>query len=193
MTDLLFDTPWWLPALIAAIGVVVFVTGNNRLERNVKLAGLGFVALAVLLVAVSTFVDTAKETAERRSRALVDAFERADWPAMTAILDPNAALSVLNFPMYNSREEIVERAKEAHARHGFKAVNVIGLEALRVDTVITVNVRLMSEQDAIGYPMPSTWEFQWQQTADGWALVEVRGISIGQYSGDQIRSLFPGK
>lgn len=193
MTDLLFDTPWWLPALIAAAGAVVFVTGNNRLERNVKLAGLGLVGLAVLLTVVSYFVDTAKETAERRTQALVDAFERADWPAMTAILDPTTTVSLVSFRMYDNRDEIMDAAKAAHGERGVKSVNVLNMNTEQADTVITVTVGLLSEQDALGYPFPSTWEFQWQQTADGWALVDVRAITIGQSSGDQLRGMFPNR
>jgi hypothetical protein len=193
MTDLLFDTPWWLPALIAAVGVVLFVTGNNRLEAKVKAAGLAAVGLAVLLMAVSYFVDTAKESAERRTRELVDAFERADWPAMTAILDPSATVSLLGAPIYRGRDQIIEKAKTAHSDRGFKSVRVLTADTDQVDTVITVTVTLLSEQDAIASTVNSNWHFQWQETADGWALVEVRAIQIGQFSGEQIRSLFPGR
>lgn len=192
MTDLLFDIPWWLPALIAAAGAVVFFTGNNRLEPRVKFSGLGLVGLAVLLAAVSYFVDTAKERAERQSRELVDAFERADWPAMTAILDPTATLSILSFRKYGSRDEIMKAAKAAHGERGFKSVNIVTMNTEQVDTVITVAIVLVSEQDSFPYPLNSTWEFQWQQAADGWALVDVRAITIGQSSGDQLRSMFPG-
>ena len=193
MTDLLFDTPWWLPALIAAVGVVLFITGNNRLESKVKAAGLAAVGLAILLMAVSYFVDTAKESAERRSRALVDAFERADWPAMTAILDPAATVSIQNAPMYRGRDRIVEKAKDVHGRYGFKSVNVLTADTEQVDTVITVTMTLFSEQDAFGRTANSDWQFQWQETAEGWALVDVRALQIGQMAADQIRSLFPGR
>ena len=53
MTDLLFDTPWWLPPSIAGAGVVLFVTGNKRVEQKIRLAGLAVICLAVLLAAVS--------------------------------------------------------------------------------------------------------------------------------------------
>jgi len=193
MTDLLFDTPWWLPALIAAAGVVLFVTGNNRLEPRVKYAGLAAVGLALLLVAVSYLVDTPIETAERRSRELVDAFERADWPAMTAVLDPTATVSVLTFRVYDNRDEIMKAAEAAHGRYGFKSVNVLTMGAEQADTVITVTMVLLSEQDALGRTLNSEWQFEWQRTADGWALVDVRALKIGQSTGDQVRGMFPGK
>lgn len=193
MTDLLFDTPWWLPALIAAVGVVLFVTGNNRLEAKVKYAGLAVLGLAALLTAVSYLVDTPVETAERRSGELVDAFERADWPAMGAILDPTAALSVLNHPIYGNREEILKAAADAHTRYGFKSVNVLSMSAEQADTVITVGLVLLSQQDALGQTLKSEWQFEFQRTPDGWTLVNVRALSIGNSSGDQVRGMFPGK
>lgn len=193
MTDLLFDTPWWLPALIGAAGVVLFITGNNRLERKVKYAGLAVIAAAVVLMAVSYFVETPVEMAERRSGELVDAFERADWPAMRAILDPTAAVSLLNFPVYGNRDEIIERASEAHTQYGFRSVNVLRMNSERADTVITVGLSLLSDQDAVGRTLPSEWQFVWQETADGWSLVEVRALEIGNRSGDELRGMFPGK
>ena len=193
MTDLLFDTPWWLPALIAAVGVVLFVTGNNRLETKVKYAGLGVVALAVVLTAVSYLVDTPVETAERRTRLLVDAFERADWPAMSAILDPEATAYAFSIPVYRGREKIMEKAQEVHGRHGFKSVNVVTMNSERADTVITVNTFLFSEQDAVGRTLNSDWQFEWQRRAEGWRLMGVRAVKIGNYTGDQVESLFPGR
>ncbi|CAA9392278.1 MAG: hypothetical protein AVDCRST_MAG64-1346 [uncultured Phycisphaerae bacterium] len=193
MTDLLFDTPWWLPALVAAVGVVLFVTGNNRLERRVKAAGLAVVGLAVLLTAVSYFVDTPVETAERRSQELVDAFERADWPAMRAILDPTAALTFGDRAIYGSRDQILTNAEDAHARFGFKSVDVLSKNTEQADTVIKVGLVLLSQQEALGQPFKSEWQFQFQRTADGWALVEVRAISIGNATGGQAAGMFPNK
>jgi hypothetical protein len=191
MTDLLFDTPWWLPALIAGAGVVLFVTGNNRLERKVKLAGLAAVALAGVLMAVSYLVDTPVEKAERRSQELVDAFERADWAAMKANLDPAAALTIHGVSLYGDRDTLVAAAEKAHGQHGFKSVDVLSMNAARADTMITVGLVVLSDQDTVGRRINSEWQFDFRQTADGWALVEVRAIKIGNLGGDQMRDQFP--
>ena len=193
MTELLFDTPWWLPALIGAAGVLVFVTGNKRTENKVRLAGVAVICLAILLAGVSYFVDTPREKALRQSRELVDAFERADWPAMTAILDPSAAVTVQNDQVYGNRDEIIERAKKAHEQYGFKSVNVLTSSAEQVDTQITVHLMLLSEQDALGRTLNSEWQFEWRETAEGWSLFEIRCMKIGQSTGEQIRNMFPGR
>ena len=113
MTDLLFQTPWWLPTLIAVAGVVLFVTGNARTETRVRTAGLVVICLAILLAVVSYFVDTPRETAQKQSRELCYAFERADWPKMTSILDKSTAVTVLGNTVYPSRDRILTAAHTA--------------------------------------------------------------------------------
>src|SRR5215213_6103461 len=100
MTDLLFDTPWWLPLLVAGVGVVLFVTGNRRVENKVRYAGLAVVALAGVLVAVSYLVDTPVETAERKTNEFVKAFNRQDWKAWEDILAPDTAVSLRSLTLY---------------------------------------------------------------------------------------------
>ena len=45
----IYETPWWLPSGIALLGIILFITGNNRLEKRLRLAGILVVALAVIL------------------------------------------------------------------------------------------------------------------------------------------------
>jgi hypothetical protein len=194
MSELLFDTPWWLPAVIAAAGVVLFVTGNRRVENRLRLAGVSVICIAILLTAVSYFVDTPRETAERRSRELVDAFERGDFPAMAAILHPTTAVTVLNNTVYASRDQIIENAKEAYQRYGFKSVNVLISNSEQVQTTITVTMTLLSEQsNAYVNTLTSEWQFEWKKTAEGWILTEVRALKIGNASGEQAQGMFPKK
>jgi hypothetical protein len=191
MTDLLFDTPWWIPVLIAGIGVVVFMTGNKRVENRVRYAGLAILLLAVVVVVVSYFVETDKEVAERRSRELVDAFEQRDWSKMSSILDPGAIVTVPNATVYKDRDDIIANAKLAHDRYHFKSVNVLGSHPEQTQTSITVTIKLISEQD-VPSMLNSEWQFEWQERAGGWTLVEVRGLQIGQFNAEQIQQMFPG-
>ena len=193
MTELFFHTPWWLPALIAGVGIVVFVTGNRRSESRVRLAGAGIIALAFAIAVVSYLVDTPLEMAERRTNELVKAFEKADYPGMTSILDPDSTVSVLNAEVYSNRDEIIKGARLAHEQYGFRSANVVTSSAIQADTVITVSIFLLTEQDALGRTLNSRWEFEWQNHADGWALANIRAIEIGQSTGDQVRTMFPGK
>lgn len=191
MQEMLFHTPWWLPALIAGVGIVVFISGNRRTESRVRIAGLGAIFLAIVLAAVSYFVDTPLETTERKSNELVKAFEKADWAKMSSVLDRSAVVKVLDRNVYTSREDTIEAAKEAHQRYGFRSARVLSSSATQADTIITVDLTLLTEQDALGRTLNSRWEFVWQKTADGWMLVEVRAVQIGNVTGTDMRSMFP--
>src|SRR5436190_22633943 len=136
MSDLLFDTPWWLPVLILAAGIAIFITGNRRLENRLRNAGLAVVLLGIALAAVSYFVDTPLETAEKRTVELCRSFEQTDWAKMTSILDRSTAVTVLSATIYSGRDEIVSAAKHAHEKYGFKTVRILSKDAARHDTVI---------------------------------------------------------
>lgn len=192
MTDLIFQTPWWLPTLIAVAGVVIFITGNARTETRVRNAGLGIIGLAILLAVVSYLVDTPRETAERRSRELCYAFEQADWPKMSSILDRGTTVTVLNNTIYASSDQIVTAAKDAHQRYGFKSVRVLSASAQQQDTVITVDLWLLTEQSsAIVQTLNSEWQFIWEKRQEGWVLTEVRAVKIGNATGDSMKPRFP--
>ena len=36
MTNLLFDAPWWLPALLIAVGLALWISGNKRVDAGLK-------------------------------------------------------------------------------------------------------------------------------------------------------------
>ena len=192
MTDLIFQTPWWLPTLIAVAGVVIFVTGNARVENRLRTAGLAIVGLAILLAVVSYFVDTPREKAVKQSRELCYAFERADWPKMTSILDKSTAVTVLGNTIYPTRDQIIAAAKQAHERYGFKTVRVLSASAEQQDTLITVDLVLLTEQSsAIVQTLNSEWQFVWEKHQEGWILTEVRAVKIGNVTGDGMKSMFP--
>ena len=89
--ELLFDIPWYIPAGLAAAGVGVFLWANARLRKRERLVGLGIVALAILLTAVSYFVDTPLETVIRQSRLFADAVVAKDRSGMDRLLAEDAS------------------------------------------------------------------------------------------------------
>ena len=190
-TDYFFDTPWWLPAAIAAVGAVVFYTANNRREIRLRTVGLVVVCLAIVLATVSYFVDTDLEKAEKQTRAIVDAFEAKDWPKFRSLLHANTSLGILNgITLYRGRDTIASRAQEASEKYGFDAVNITSTNSRQDQTLITVSVGLLSTQNVTG-PITSTWEFDWIESADGWYLNEVRAVQIGRQQGEQMQGMFP--
>jgi len=190
---LLFDAPWWLPTVLAFLGVALFWNGNRRSEAKVRNAGLLLVLAAVLVLVVSHFVDTDIEKAEKQSKRLVYAVEQRDWVTLKAILDPLTSLHVLGgMQLYDTRDQIIDAAKRAVDQHGVKNVRVLSTTSEQTDTVITITMFLMSEQDATGgRPLTTTWQFEWQQSGDTWSLVRITNIKIGNLRGDDAARQFP--
>lgn len=193
MTDLLFATPWWLPATIVVAGMVVFISGNKRQLTGTRNAGLGLILLAVLLVGISYFVETDRERVSRQTRELIDAVEARDWSKMKSLLDPRVGMAAVNGPpIYNNREAVLQGAQGAAERYGLKSVTVTSLEAQQDAADITVSVSVFSVQEAtMGRPLPSSWQFAWGQTGEQWALLRITCLKIGDQNVRQIRGLFP--
>jgi hypothetical protein len=191
MTQLLFDTPWWMPAMLAGLGIFLFWTGNRRQEAKVRLAGFGFLAAALLVMAVSYFVDTDLEKCTDQSKRLVNAVEQRDWPTMKTILAPQANLSVMGGPfLYDNRDRITEAAQRAVEQHGLKNVRVLSVTPEQTDTLITITMTLMSEQDVT--PVINTvWQLEWQQTGPAWSLDRITCVKIGSLTGENAASQFP--
>jgi hypothetical protein len=130
MADLIFDAPWWLPTLLGGIGLYLFWTGNRRRETRVRNAGLGFIAGAVAVLGMSYFVDTDLETAVRKSKQLVDAVEKRDWPRLNSIPSPNVSLWMFgSTELYSNRKQLVAAAQEAVDRYGVKNIRILSTDA----------------------------------------------------------------
>jgi hypothetical protein len=120
MTELLFDTPGGCPRWSPRSASCCSSRATSGWRTACASLASGVVCLAILLTAVSYYVDTPRETAERRTRELCYAFERADWATMTSILDPNTAVTVLSANVYNDRDAIMKGARAAHERYGLQ-------------------------------------------------------------------------
>src|ERR1051326_6457449 len=138
MSDLLFDTPWWLPTLLIAAAIVLFVLGNNRTNLRLRNAGIGVAALAIVLCLVSYFVQTPKEKALNNTRRLVSAFEKQDWTTFQSLMPPRITLGLLNYPgsIYTNRDDLVAGAKNAQEKYKFKSIIITSIDADQADTLI---------------------------------------------------------
>ena len=195
-TRLLFDTPWWLPTVVILVGAVLFYTANQRQETKLRTVGLAVAALGVVLALVSLGFDTDEERAVKRTKQLVASFEKKDWETMRRLLHPRVSLGIANVPLtlYNDRDQIVARARDAAERYGFHSVTITSINARQDQTLITVSLNALSVQEQTsGRPIPSTWEFDWLQSQGGWALYKIRAISVANQQAEQIQPWFPGR
>jgi hypothetical protein len=191
MTELLFDPPWYLPAVVAALGIYLFIHGNRRQDSKIRAVGAGVALLAVALFSVGRVMETDREIAERRSRAVVDAVEKHDWNGLRNLLDPKASVAVPNGVVYSNRDVIVGGAQAATEQFGVKNIRILSLTSRQDDTMITVDIDALSDQGMTGQPFPTSWQFEWQELSGGWTLMRIVCLKIGQETGEGLRRTFP--
>jgi hypothetical protein len=194
MTRFLFDTPWWLPTVLIAVGIALFWNGNRRMDAQLRRVGIGLILAAVLVGLLSYFVDTDVEKAIKQSKALARAVEQRDWATLKTILSPTTTLSIAggSYSVYANRDEIIIGAQQAVDRFGLKAVHILGTNAEEGTSLITVGMNVASEHDVtMGRPIPSSWKFEWQKTGKTWSLVHIVNISVANVSGDAAGRQFP--
>ncbi|MGH7215380.1 MAG: hypothetical protein ACREIT_11510 [Tepidisphaeraceae bacterium] len=187
MTDLIFDLPWWLPAIIAAVGAGLWVSGNKRVDRTLKNVGLVILTLAILFTVVSYLVDTDRETAIDRTRRLVNAVQKRDWTTFSTLLDPKTS-----FLAYRDRAALVNAAQVGADNIGLKGVTITGLEATQDQTLITVDLTVLTDQEvSMGRPIVTNWRFDWTETAEGWFLTHIDYLPNEQVKLGQVTSRLP--
>jgi len=183
MSDLIFATPWWLLALLIGGGGFVWYTGNTRMEKSLKSAGIAIASLGVLLALLSWFVVTDKEYVEKQTRKMVEAINHKDWPALEKLLDPHTSLE----GVYKNRDELIDGAKKTADSIGLTSVSITGIEVKQTDTVITADLAIMSYQDAtLGRPAITNWRFDWENTGTGWKPVRIEPLQGDQVGKDEV-------
>jgi hypothetical protein len=193
MANLLFDAPWWLPTILAGLGIFLFWTGNRRQESKVRNAGTGFLLAAVAVLLLSYFIDTDVEKAVKRSRTLVNSVEARDWTTLRNSMGPNVSLGMLGATdRYVKREEIVGGAKAAVEQYGVKNVHILSTSTEETDQLISVTMTVISEQDiTMGRPITTSWKLEYQRSGKDWPLERITCIKIANLTGEAAARQFP--
>ena len=178
MSDLIFATPWWLPTGLIAVGIVLFVGGNGRGQKGPRNAGVGLVVAALVLMLVSYLVETDKERAVRQTKELIRAVQDKDWSKMTALLDDDVAVTTPFGQLYAGRKEVVDAARSLSDRHGLKSVGGSVADVTQDNAGIVVLTDTTANLDAVGYPVPSRWQLDWQKAGADWHVHQITCVSI---------------
>jgi hypothetical protein len=183
MKDFLFDAPLWVMCVLVAAGVAIWWAGNNRVDKPMKRIGLVVLLCGIALALISFFFDTDQEKVTRKTNQLVQAVNARDWPTFQSILDPKT-----RFAFYGDRDAIVAGAKKTADDIGLKSARIIGSTVDKKDTVITIDLRALSEQDRTGgRPVVTDWRFQWQNFGTGWKLMVIEPLKSEQVTAEEIQ------
>jgi hypothetical protein len=195
MSDLFFDTPYWILGALAIVGVALFVMGNNRTDTQMRNIGLGVVAVGILMFLVSWIVDTSEEKCLKRTRQLVEAVEKRDWDTFNSLVLPRCRLTIMNVPgvsLYRNREEMLEGAKAGVEQYDLKTARIFSSEVRSNPDYIAVDISVFSTQgQGIVQNLRTDWELDWQETENGWMCSEIIAKQIANQSGERVRRLFP--
>jgi len=163
----IYETPWWLPTGIALLGVILFVTGNNRLEKKLRLAGIVVIALAVILAVVSFLLDSDREKVVKRTNALVQSVEARDWNRMATYLHPNVAVSV-----FAGRDQVVNGTRRAAEYSDLRQARVVSMDATVLpDQIIRVTMRVNgTTRDG---SLPTDWTLEWEEIDGAWMVRNI--------------------
>ncbi len=169
--NFLSETPWWAPTGCWTVGIVLFITGNNRLHAKMKYTGAAVVALGALFAILSYFLQSPREKAISQTRALVAAVEKRDWVEMQSLLHPELTLIG-----WKGRAEMVKGAKYYSERYDLKSLSITSIDAIEIDDDVRVSVAVLADfKEAAG--ILTRWTLEWTETREGWVLaaVEPRG------------------
>jgi hypothetical protein len=180
LTQLLFETPWWLPTSLIGVGIIIFLAGNRRQEKKLLTIGIVLVFLGITNALVSYFVMTDTEKVVARTKQLVAAVNSRDWDTFGSLLDPQTSLDG-----YHNRAQLVAGAKATADRIGLKSVRITGYDTEKHDTLIIVNIRALSEQDIAGTVL-TDWQLQWENLGNGWLLFNIQPLTNAQVNQQDI-------
>ena len=162
----IYETPWWLPTGITLLGIILFVTGNNRLEKRLRLAGIIVIFLAVILALVSFLLDSPREKVIKRTNALVESVDARQWDRMGSYLSPNVTIAT-----FSGRDNVVKAAQTAAEASNLRQVRVVSLDATVLPDHIRATLRVnTSLRDGTGF---TDWVLEWEETDAGWVVRNI--------------------
>ncbi|HEX4125400.1 MAG TPA: hypothetical protein VHY37_11785 [Tepidisphaeraceae bacterium] len=194
MSDWLFAAPLWLPTMIAVAGVLVFIEGNRRTSKPIRNAGVAIFLLAIAVFTLSRVVDTDKKKVTRESQQLIDAVRTGKWNAVSALLEPDATLSLpdTTAPLYNSGAQIVSAAREATGNYPLTGTFIQSLQLDQTGTEMTATMTLRSSFETYPTaPIPSSWQLDWVKDGNTWKVQGIHALEIGDRTGPDMGRNLP--
>jgi alanine racemase len=192
MINLVFGIPWWAFLGFALAGAALFWFAQNRQQTPLKNAGAAVALLGVAMLIASHFVETDKQKCLRQTHEVAKSVQTRNWSQLTPLLDPRVSLNLPSGSPYINRDDLLKGMQDGVEQYGLKDVAVLSAVANQTQTIITVNMSVLTQQDAtMGQPVRSDWELEWQQHGPRWLLARISCQRIGDMDMTEMRNLFP--
>lgn len=180
MQELIFAPSWWMLGLAVVVPIALFWVANNRLDKTLRLVSFALFGLAVLWIAVSVWIDTPRETADKGSHRFVEAAVGRDTRTLSGLLSPEVSLGSLG------KEQILAVLPEYADEWGLRSALVTGTNLEDRGGQVVADLTIFSQHE--GGPVSglstirSSWEFVWGRTPDGWKIVQITPTKVGETS-----------
>jgi len=188
MAQFITQIPWWITIFLILAGGVTIFYGNQQFNPRVRSTGLITVSLAILLGAVRFLIDTPAEQAERRTRQIVDACDKKDWPRMASLIDADTRLELsghekelsVTDPNVKGADQITKDAQIAAQADKLKSVFIASMRTQEIEGLISVTFNAYTLQEAtMDRPFPSSWEFDFFPVGNRWDLRQIKLTALG--------------
>jgi hypothetical protein len=189
MRDLLFDVSWWVPVLLAVIGVALLVSGNNRQNAGLRNGGAGVILVGIGWLVLSFVIDTPRKTCQRLTTSAVQAVVDGDWKTFDDLLAASAdARFVGRQWRVDGKQAVDQTAKYVAKNSGLHSASVRRVQVTENSPTITVAFTAFTETDlAPGHPIDSDWEFDFRESGKNWQIQEIRVSRVDESAPESIR------
>ncbi|MFT3788216.1 MAG: hypothetical protein QM770_18940 [Tepidisphaeraceae bacterium] len=172
MTDFFFDLPLWVPIALLAAAVAVFVYGNNRGDRRLRLASGGILALTAALVAISWHFETLQEKCYTRTKSIVNAVSAKQWDTVRDLMNESTRCVGLK-----GRDQIASTGKALAEEWGLKSAIVLASSPQPgAPGMMDMQVSVLHEFTRVSIPR-TTWVFRYEKRVDGIELTSIDPVN----------------
>ncbi len=186
---LLFESPWPLMAVFAAISLLlaVVIAKRGRMGLAALVAADALVVPAVLF-AIATSVETDRERVRGASRELVEAVATADASALSDLLSERTHLALSRLPEVRDKAGIVSWV--GSAMRGDYAVEKYTITELQAEqgpesniAKTRVSVRVVPERTKrnTGFICMLTWGRERDGDEDVWRVIRIEPLWVQGY------------
>ena len=192
MWELVFNAPWWLPAVLVVAGLVLLIAGSRRIDKTLKLAGLAAIGLAILVLLLSWAVQTDINRAEKQTRQLIATVDSRDWTTMKSLLSDVVSCRISENCAYRNSQELVKATEMAVNSVGVRSVRLSAMESSRAGGVISVSITVAASVEATGdTAFPTNWRLDWQRVGDRLLLMQIHLLPDPLGMIDKVRQRAP--
>jgi hypothetical protein len=167
MSNLLFDSPLWLWALLGVAFVALLASGA-RGNRSLIRAGAAVGAVIALLVTLNVFVQTDRDRILRGTRQLVHAVEARDRATLESLLDPHVMFDTID------KRGIIALATTYADQVKLQHAKLDSVEVSPDGENYVANISVTAEmKDQLYNTVPTSWGLLWHKSPAGWRIIRI--------------------